>query len=154
MKQLPVILVVDLALVLNVLQDILGKIASVIRFMAGFSMLTGVIVLIASVLISKFQRIQESVLLRTLGASRRQVLVITMLEYFFLGGLAAVIGIGLSLGFSMLLAKFVFEAVFIPDWWVVAGVFGGVSLLTVVIGLLNVRGVLNRPPLEILRRES
>ncbi len=153
-QQFPGILVVDLALVLNVLQDILGKIASVIRFMAGFSMLTGVIVLIASVLISKFQRIQESVLLRTLGASRRQVLVITMLEYFFLGGLAAVIGIGLSLGFSMLLAKFVFEAVFIPDWWVVAGVFGGVSLLTVVIGLLNVRGVLNRPPLEILRREA
>ena len=153
-QRYPGILVVDLALVLNVLQDILGKIASVIRFMAGFSMLTGVIVLIASVLISKFQRIQESVLLRTLGASRRQVLVITMLEYFFLGGLAAVIGIGLSLGFSMLLAKFVFEAVFIPNWWVVAGVFGGVSLLTVGIGLLNVRGVLNRPPLEILRREG
>ena len=153
-KQFPGILVVDLALVLNVLQDILGKIGSVIRFMAGFSMLTGVIVLIASVLISKFQRIQESVLLRTLGASRKQVLVITMLEYFFLGGLAAIIGIGLSMGFSMLLAKFIFDAVFVPNWWVVGGVFAGVSLLTVLIGLLNVRGVLNRPPLEILRREG
>lgn len=153
-QQFPGILVVDLSLVLNLLEDILGKIGSVIRFMAGFSIMTGVIVLIASVLVSKFQRIQESVLLRTLGASRRQVLVITMLEYFFLGGLAAIIGIGLSMGFSMLLAKFVFEAVFLPDWWVVAGMFAGVSVLTVVIGLLNVRGVLNRPPLEILRREG
>ena len=93
-------------------------------------------------------------MLRTLGASRRQVLVITMLEYFFLGGLAAVIGIGLSMGFSMLLARFIFDAVFVPDWRVVGGVFAGVSLLTVGIGLLNVRGVLNRPPLEILRREG
>jgi len=153
-QQFPGILVVDLALVVNVLQEILGKIGSVIRFMAGFSMLTGLIVLIASVLISKFQRIQESVLLRTLGASRRQVLVITMLEYFFVGSLAAVIGIGLSMAFSMVLAKFVFEAVFVPNWWVVGGLFAGVSLLTVVIGLYNVRGVLNRPPLEILRREG
>ena len=153
-QQFPGILVVDLALVLNVLQDILGKIGSVIRFMAGFSMLTGVVVLIASVLISKFQRIQESVLLRTLGASRRQVLVITLLEYFFVGGLAAVIGIGLSMTFSMVLAKFTFEAVFVPNWWVVGGLFAGVSLLTVLIGLYNVRGVLNRPPLEILRREG
>jgi len=153
-QQFPGILVVDLALVLNVLDEILGKIGSVIRFMAGFSMLTGVVVLIASVLISKFQRIQESVLLRTLGASRRQVLVITLLEYFFVGGLAAVIGIGLSMTFSLVLAKFVFEAVFVPNWWVVGGLFAGVCLLTVLIGLYNVRGVLNRPPLEILRREG
>ena len=153
-QQFPGILVVDLALVVNVLQDILAKIGSVIRFMAGFSMMTGLIVLIASVLVSKFQRIQESVLLRTLGASRRQVLVITMLEYFFIGALASVIGIGLSMAFSMVLAKFIFEAVFVPNWWVVGGLFAGVSLLTVVIGLYNVRGVLNRPPLEILRREG
>jgi putative ABC transport system permease protein len=153
-QQFPGILVVDLALVLNVLEEILGKIGSVIRFMAGFSMVTGVIVLIASVLVSKFQRIQESVLLRTLGASRRQVLVITLLEYFFIGALAAVIGIGLSMAFSMVLAKFTFEAVFVPNWWVVGGLFAGVSLLTVLIGLYNVRGVLNRPPLEVLRREG
>jgi putative ABC transport system permease protein len=153
-QQFPGILVVDLALVLNVLDEILGKIGSVIRFMAGFSMMTGVIVLIASVLVSKFQRIQESVLLRTLGASRQQVLVITLLEYFFIGALAAVIGIGLSMAFSMVLAKFTFEAVFVPNWWVVGGLFAGVSLLTVLIGLYNVRGVLNRPPLEVLRREG
>jgi putative ABC transport system permease protein len=153
-QQFPGILVVDLALVVNVLQDILGKIGAVIRFMAGFSMLTGLIVLIASVLISKFQRIQESVLLRTLGASRRQVLVITMLEYFFIGALASVVGIGLSMGFSLALAKLIFDAVFVPNWWVVAGLFVGVSSLTVLIGLYNVRGVLNRPPLEVLRREG
>jgi putative ABC transport system permease protein len=150
----PNVSVIDLQLVLQVLEDILGKIGFVIRFMAGFSILTGVVVLIASVLISKYQRIQESVLLRTLGASRRQVLVITLLEYFFLGALAAATGIGLSLAFSEVLARISFETSFTPQWWPVLVIFVSVCGLTILIGLYNSRGVLNKPPLEILRREG
>jgi putative ABC transport system permease protein len=150
----PNVSVIDLGLILSVLEDILGKIGFVIRFMAAFSMLTGVVVLIASVLISKYQRIQESVLLRTLGASRRQVLVITLLEYFFLGGLAAMTGIGLSLAFTGVMARWVFESPFAPHWWPVLLLFVSVSGLTILIGLYNSRGVLNKPPLEVLRREG
>ena len=150
----PNVSVIDLQLVLQVLEDILGKIGFVIRFMAGFSILTGVVVLIASVLISKYQRIQESVLLRTLGASRRQVLVITLLEYFFLGALAAATGIGLSLAFSEGLARVSFESSFTPQWWPVLVIFMSVCGLTILIGLYNSRGVLNKPPLEVLRREG
>ncbi|HET6252841.1 MAG TPA: FtsX-like permease family protein [Puia sp.] len=153
-QRFPGISVIDLGLILSVLDDVLGKIGFVIRFMAGFSMMTGVIVLIASVLVSRYQRIQESVLLRTLGASRRQVLVITMLEYLFLGGLAAAVGIVLSVGFSMLLAKFMFEGGVGVHVWQVVVLFFSVSALTMVVGLLNTRGILNRPPLEVLRREG
>jgi putative ABC transport system permease protein len=150
----PNVSVIDLQLVLQVLEDILGKIGFVIRFMAAFSILTGVVVLIASVLISKYQRIQESVLLRTLGASRRQVLVITLLEYFFLGALAAATGISLSLAFSEVLARMSFESSFVVNWWPVLVIFVSVCGLTILIGLYNSRGVLNKPPLEILRREG
>jgi len=150
----PNVSVIDLQLVLQVLEDILGKIGFVIRFMAGFSILTGVVVLIASVLISKYQRIQESVLLRTLGASRRQVLVITLLEYFFLGALAAATGIGLSLAFSEVLARMSFESSFVVNWWPVLVIFVSVCGLTILIGLYNSRGVLNKPPLEVLRKEG
>ena len=153
-RSCPNVSMIDLGLVLNILDDILGKIGFVIRFMAAFSILTGVVVLIASVLISKYQRIQESVLLRTLGASRRQVLLITMLEYFFLGALAAAIGIGLSLGFSLVLAHFIFESSFSPQWWPVGLLFVSVCGLTILIGLYNSRSVLNKPPLEILRSEA
>jgi putative ABC transport system permease protein len=111
-------------------------------------------VLIASVLISKYQRIQESVLLRTLGASRRQVLIITLLEYFFLGALAAATGIGLSLGFSLTLAEYIFESPFSPHGGPVALLFIAVCALTILIGLYNSRSVLNKPPLEILRSEA
>jgi putative ABC transport system permease protein len=150
----PNVSVIDLQLVLQVLEDILGKIGFVIRFMAAFSILTGVVVLIASVLISKYQRIQESVLLRTLGASRRQVLVITLLEYFFLGALAAAVGISLSLAFSEVLARMSFESSLTVHWLPVIVLFVSVCGLTILIGLYNSRGVLNKPPLEILRREG
>jgi putative ABC transport system permease protein len=152
-RKYPNISIIDLELVLSVLDNILNKIAFVIRFMAGFSISTGLVVLIASVLISKYQRIQESVLLRTLGASRKQILIITSLEFFFLGALAAGTGIFLSLAGSWALAKYSFEGSFSPEWPALLILFLAISLLTVLIGLFNSREILNKPPLEILRKE-
>lgn len=152
-KTYPNISMIDLGLVLSVLDEILTKMGFVIRFMAAFSIITGLIVLIASVLISKYQRIRESVLLRTLGASRKQILAITALEYFFLGALAAGAGIILSLLASWGLAKFSFETSFTPKMLPALILFIIISCLTVLIGLFNSRGILNKPPLEILRSE-
>jgi putative ABC transport system permease protein len=153
-NKFPNVSVIDLQLVLSILDDVLGKISFVIRFMAGFSMLTGIVVLIASVLISQFQRIKEMVLLRTLGATRRQVWVILVLEYVFLGSLAAATGILLSVGFSLALAKWIFEATLTIHWWPLVGIFVLVSGATAGIGLAGSRGVLRKPPLEVLRREE
>ncbi|HUH32390.1 MAG TPA: FtsX-like permease family protein [Daejeonella sp.] len=150
----PNISIVDLGLVLSVLDEILSKIGFVIRFMAAFSIITGIVVLIASVLISKFQRIKESVLLRTLGASRKQILVITGMEYFFLGSMAAVTGIILSLAASWALARYSFETVFTPTFLPVFILFVIITTLTVLIGLFNSRSILNKPPLEVLRNDT
>ncbi len=152
-RQFPNVSIIDLGLVLSILDKLLDKVGFVIRFMAGFTIITGLVVLIASVLISKYQRMQESVLLRTLGASRRQIFYITALEYFFLGALAAFTGIVISLIGSWLLASFTFETDFTPEWLPLLLVFVSVCMLTVIIGLANSRGVLTRPPLEILREE-
>ena len=152
-QQFPNVSIIDLSLVLSIVDKLLEKVGFVIRFMAGFSIFTGLIVLIASVLISKYQRIQESVLLRTLGASRKQIFYITMLEYFFLGAFAAATGIVLSLGVSWMLAKFVFETEFALQWLSLFLVFVAICFLTVFIGLINSRAVVRRPPLEILREE-
>lgn len=153
-KQFPNVSMIDLTLVLNILDDLLDKVGFVIRFMAAFSIFTGLIVLIASVLISKYQRMQESVLLRTLGASRRQIYYITALEYFFLGTLAAATGIILSLVLSWLLAEYIFETAFTVPWLELVIVFVMVCMLTVFIGLVNSRGVVRRSPLEILREQG
>jgi len=109
-KSFPNVSVVDLGSILLTLSQILRKVSYVIQFMAAFSIFTGMIVLISSLLLSKYQRIKESVLLRTLGAGQRQILLISATEYALL-------------------------------------------LLTTFIGLLNSRDVINKSPLEILRKE-
>lgn len=152
-RHFPNISIIDLELILSVMDELLEKIGFVIRFMGAFSIMTGVVVLISSVLISKFQRMRESVLLRTMGASRKQIYTITALEYFFLGALAAGTGIVLSLAGSWALAKFSFETEFTPQLLPVLVLFILISSLTVVIGLFNSRDVVNKSPLEVLRAE-
>ncbi|WP_374951092.1 ABC transporter permease [Mucilaginibacter sp.] len=153
-QQFPNVSIIDLGLVLSVLDELLDKIGYVIKFMSGFSIITGIIVLISSVRISKYQRIQESVLLRTLGASRKQIFAITALEYLFLGTLSALTGIVIAIGSSWLLAKYQFDMPYHVNLIPVAGIFLAITLLTVIIGLLNSRGILNKPPLEVLRSNS
>ncbi len=153
-RNFPNVSIIDLNLVLSTLDDILSKIGFVIRFMAAFSIVTGLIVLIASVLVSKYQRLKESVLLRTLGGSRKQILTITSLEYFFLGAFAATTGIILSLGAAWALARFSFETEFRPQILPLLVLFLLVCIITVLMGLFNSRGVLNSPPLEVLRKEN
>ena len=150
----PNVSVIDLRQVLTLIQGILDKISWVINFMAFFSILTGIIVLIGSVRTSKHQRIKENVLLRTLGAKSNQILKITALEYLYLGILGSGIGILLSLVSSQLLAWLAFDSPFIPSWVPFGVLLPGITLLVLLIGLANSRSVLNSPPLEVLRKES
>ena len=152
-REYPTVSVIDLKMFLDTAEEILDKIAFVIRFMALFSILTGLIVLAGSVVISRYQRMREGVLLRTLGASRRQVLTINLLEYMLLGLLASFSGVILAVIGSYLLALFTFKVDFVVDYVAVFALPAGITALTVLIGLLNSRGTLNQPPLEVLRKE-
>ncbi|MBI5913998.1 MAG: ABC transporter permease [Bacteroidetes bacterium] len=149
----PNVSVVDLTQILKSVKTVLDKVSFVIRFMALFSILTGLVVLVSSVVLSKFQRIQESVLLRTLGANKRQIIRINLVEYFLLGSLATLTGIGLSLVGSFALAKFALDIPYQPNLWPALVTFVSITGLTVLIGLLNSREVVRKPPLEVLRKE-
>lgn len=149
----PNVSAIDLSLVLDVFDVIFSRVAFVIRFMALFSILTGVIVLAGAVIVSRYQRAEESVLLKTLGASRSQVFKITVVEYLFLGVFAALTGLALAFIAGWALARFVFETPFVPDYLAAVLAFVAVVSLTVAIGLLNSRGIYDRPPLEVLRAE-
>ena len=153
-RKFPTVSIIDLRQMLTLVEGILDKISWAINFMAFFSILTGIIVLIGSVRTSKYQRIKESVLLRTLGAKSRQILNITALEYLYLGILGTGIGILLSFVSSQLLAYFVFDTPFAPSWVPFLVVLPGITLLVLLIGLTNSRGVIKSPPLEVLRKEG
>jgi putative ABC transport system permease protein len=153
-RMYPNVSMIDLALVLNTLDDFLEKISFVIRFMALFSVITGLMVLTAAVITSRFQRMHESILLRTLGAQRQQVVRIMLIEYLFLGSLSALTGLVLAYFAGWALAYFVFESVFLPTILPFIVVLCIVTGLTIIIGMMNSRGLLDRPPLEILRAEA
>jgi len=150
----PNVSAVDLELILATVRNILDQAAFVIRFMAIFSIVTGLIVLTGSVIVSKFQRMRENVLLRTIGASRKQVTGILLAEYTFLASFSSLAGLLLAVAAGWALTLFVFESTFSMPWiqfgigWVM------LTALTLIIALINSRGTLNRPPLEVLRNET
>lgn len=150
----PTISILDLRQIISVVEDLLNKIAWLINFMAFFSILTGIIVLLGAVRTSKFQRIKESVLLRTIGARSSQILKILALEYFYLGALGTLSGILLSLLSSQLLAWLLFDTAFIPSLFPFLVLFPAITLLVMFIGITNSISVIKSPPLEVLRKES
>ncbi len=152
-RNFPNISIIDLGLILRTLEEVLGKISFVIRFMALFSIATGLLVLLSSVITSKFQRIEENVLLRTLGASKKQIWSILFTEYFALGSLASITGIVISMISSWLIARFLFEIEFVPNLIPAFWIFVSITFLTVIIGLSNSRSVVNNPPLQVIRKE-
>ncbi|MFM8618723.1 MAG: ABC transporter permease, partial [Opitutaceae bacterium] len=150
----PNVTAIDLALVLRTVDEIFGKVAFAIEFMAAFTVLTGVIVLAGAILTGRYQRIRETVLLRTLGATRRQLIGIQLVEYSILGVLAAVVGGGLAVAGNTLLARFIFNLEPGLSWGVLVGGVLSVCAVTVLTGFLTNRGITRHPPLEVLRQET
>jgi putative ABC transport system permease protein len=148
----PNVSIIDLTLVLDTINAVLTKVGYVVRFMALFTVGTGLLVLVAAIMTGKYQRMRESVLLRTLGATKKQVMQVQLTEYFLLGALGSLVGIILAQAGSWALARYVFKIDYhfamLPSLIAIAAV----SSLTIITGLLAMGASLNRPPLEVLRQ--
>jgi putative ABC transport system permease protein len=153
-QKFPNVSAIDLTLVLNTLDQIFDKVAFVIRFMAAFSVLTGLFVLAGAILNSKYVRLKENVLLRTIGAMSRQIISLTVIEYLLLGLLSALAGSLLAVLASWILMPYFFEIAFFPDVPGILSVWLIITLLTVVVGWFNTAGLLKKSPMEVLRRET
>lgn len=150
----PNVSAIDVSLILETINGFIDKVSFAIQFIALFSIITGFIVLASSVATSRFQRMKESVLLRTLGASKQQIIKIISIEYLFLGILSAMTGLLLSVISTWLLGYFYFDLTFIPNLWVIGIGTALVTLLTILIGMLNSRSIYKKTPLEVLRVEA
>jgi putative ABC transport system permease protein len=154
-KKLPYVNTIDLSLILKTVQSILATAGKTVQAMALFTVLTGVIVLVASILAGRRIRIRESVLLRTLGASRKQISSILAVEYTLLGLMATLSGSALAVAASYLLGNLVFEGEpYRTPWLLLATGIGLVVAVTIVLGMLLSRGIAKQPPLHILRSEG
>lgn len=150
----PNVSVINLDLIIESLSEVFDKIAFAIRFMATFTIFTGLIALTATIITSRYQRVKESVLLRTLGCSAKQIRIILITEYATLGILASVSGILLSLIAGWGLTTFTFKVDFSIPWGTTIITVIAVTALTLVTGLFNSIGIASHPPLETLRKES
>lgn len=151
----PNVSAIDLAIIMQTVDGVYSKASFVVEFIALFTVITGAIVLAGAVLIGRAQRVRESVLLRTLGATKAQVNRIMFAEYLALGSLGAAVGAVLAVGANWALAYYVFDVKWVaPSVAVLLAGWAAISLLTVTTGLLSNRGICDHPPLAILREET
>lgn len=153
-RRFPNISVLDLEEVQAILDQILGRAADAVRFIAAFSMVAGLLVLAGALATSRFQRLREGALLRTLGARRGQILWIVFSEYLALGAVAGAAGVLLGVVGGWLVVRYVFEIGFRLDPVPLLWLWLVLTVLTAVVGVLGSRGVLRNPPLVILRRTA
>ncbi len=152
-ERYPNVSMIDLSVVQQAVDDVLSRVTLGVRFMALFSLAAGGVVLIGAVAGTRRQRIREGVLLKTLGATRRQVMRIALAEYISLGLLSAVASLGLATIAGWAVVDRFFKLAF---HFPATGILGfGVAIiaLTVAVGLWTSREVFARTPLEILRAE-
>ncbi|MGI9040193.1 MAG: ABC transporter permease [Gemmatimonadales bacterium] len=152
-EQVPNVTTLDLSVVQQTLERLVDRVVLAIRFMALFTLATGTLVLIGALATSRFQRVREGALLRTLGATQGQLLRIVLAEYLALGLLAAGVAAALAAVAAWALARYVFEDTFSLPVLPLGALTAGVVALTVAVGLAHSREVLRRTPLEALRAE-
>ena len=150
-RKFPNVSSIDLSLVQHTIMDVLGKVTMAIRFMALVSLALGIPVLFSAVAATRRERLREGVLLKTLGATRRQIGRIMLAEYAVLGTLGSVAGVGLSFGGSWALTHWIFHVAFAPSVIPAVLVALAMILLAVTIGLATGREVFRQTPMVALR---
>jgi putative ABC transport system permease protein len=141
----------DLSLIQQTVKSVLGKVTMAVRFLALISLALAIPVLFSAVAATRRERLREGVLLKTLGATRRQIGRIMLAEYALLGGLGALTGVILSTLAGWAVVHWIFRQAFTPAVVPAAIVAGAMIALAVAIGLLTGRDVFAETPMAALR---
>ncbi len=141
----------DLTLIQQTVTNVLGKVTMAIRFLALITLALAVPVLFSAVSATRRERLREGVLLKTLGATKRQIGRIMLAEYALLGTLGALTGVILSTLAGWALMHWIFKMPFVPAF-VPAGLVAATMIgLAIAIGLLTGRDVFAETPMAALR---
>jgi putative ABC transport system permease protein len=148
----PTVTVINVAQALETVRTVVIQITYVIQFLAAFSIFAGVVILASSIAGTKYRRIREVVVLKTLGATRGRIAAIFSIEFAVLGLVAGLVGIG----FANLIARTLlhqmnvaYKAQLLLNFSALAGV----AALTVATGWIASHRILQQKPLEVLREE-
>ena len=149
LQQFPNITQVDLTATLNQVQTVLGQVAQAVEFLFVFALLSGLVVLVAVVVLTREDRVRDHAVLRALGASSSVLSRLQSAELMGTGALAGTLAAVLALALAWVLAHEVFDFSWQLPWW-------GVPLCAVatLVGTWTLRGVLRQPVTQTLRQSE
>ena len=147
----PNVTVIDVSAQLNQVQGVLDQVIQAVQFLFGFTLATGLVVLLAAVGSTREARTREFGLMRALGAPSSLLAQVQRAELLGVGALAGFLAGSVALVLAALLARFVFEFEWqIKPWVPLASAACG-ALLAWSAGWWSLRGVLQRPVMQTLR---
>lgn len=151
-RRFPSVTVIDVETVLGQVREVMDKAALAVQYVFAFTLLAGVIVLLAAIQATRDERRYESAILRTLGASRRTVLRGVAAEFVALGLLSGVLAASAASIAGWLVATRLLNLSysFDPGVWLLG--LGAGALLVGLAGTLATRSVVSTPPTETLRQ--
>ncbi|MGQ0650177.1 MAG: ABC transporter permease [Gemmatimonadaceae bacterium] len=150
-QRFPNVASIDLSLIRKTIADISQRATTAIRFLTLFSLAMGIPVLFSAVAATRRERVREGVLLKTLGATRRQIGRILLSEYALLGVLGALTGLVLSFGGAWAIMMWVFDRPFAAAIPETIGIGFAMLVMAVGIGLLSGRDVFKETAMTALR---
>jgi putative ABC transport system permease protein len=148
----PTITVINLADVLDRIESVVDQITFVVRFLAGFSIFAGLMILASSIASTRFRRMREAVVLKTLGATRMRIVRTFSVEFSVLGLLAGSVGVV----FANLLTRVLLHKLEVPfhiEWTATLVALVGTAVLATATGWIASYRILGLRPLEVLREE-
>jgi len=150
-QKYPTVAVINIAEVLKLVQDIVDRASLAVRFVAGFAIFGGLIVLASSVAGTRYRRMREVAILKTVGATRRMLVRIFSTEFATIGIVAGLVGSVLGTVLSVILISRLLDTPYQFSWIPALVATAITAALTVSAGWLASYGVLNQKPLDILR---
>ncbi|MGH9845123.1 MAG: FtsX-like permease family protein [Blastocatellia bacterium] len=148
----PSVVVYDFVETFEAARGVVRSVSVVVTFVGGFALLCGVLILSGSIAMTKLHRLYEAAVLKTLGATRRLLILITLVEYGALGLLASAIG-SAAIALSWAISTYALEL----EWQPLPAVnligVAATLLLVTAVGVLSSRDVIRKKPLDILRAE-
>jgi putative ABC transport system permease protein len=150
LQQFPNFTVIDVASLMNQVRDIMNKLSTAVGFVFSFCVVAGIIVLYAALVATRASRLQESTLLRVLGASRQQVTLTMLTEFASIALVAAIVAVLVATALSYYLSRFVLDIPYQFNLGLALSVMVIAMLLIPLAAWLVVRSYMNIPPKQVL----
>jgi putative ABC transport system permease protein len=151
-ERFPTVTVINASDIIDIIQGVMDRVSLAVRFVAGFAIFGGLVVLASSVVGTRYRRIREVAILKTVGATRGTLIRMFCTEFAVIGLTAGLIGGALAAVTSAILIGQLLDTPYKFSWPPVFAAAAITAVLTVLTGWIASYGILNRKPLDILRQ--